>query len=87
MKIAWIFICFSVLSGIFPSAALSDVIVYDVVALKGQEVMLKAETRGTLLSKSGEVVEFIVNGKSYREEPFRHRWICSQTVCPGKKQV
>jgi hypothetical protein len=64
MKIAWIFICFSVLSGIFPSAALSDVIVYDAVALKGREVTLKAETRGTLLSKSGEVVEFIVNGKS-----------------------
>lgn len=64
MRIAWIFICFSVLSGIFPTAALSDVIVYDIVALKGKEVTLKAETRGTLLSKSGEIVEFIVNGKS-----------------------
>ena len=64
MRIAWIFICFSALSGIFPTAALSDVIVYDIVALKGKEVMLKAETRGTLLSKSGEIVEFIVNGKS-----------------------
>ncbi len=64
MKIAWIFICFIVLSGIFPSAALSDVIFYDVVALKGREVTLKAETRGTLLSKGGELVEFFINGKS-----------------------
>jgi hypothetical protein len=64
MKIAWIFICLSVLSGIFPFAAVSEVIVYDVVALKSREVTLKAETRGTLLSKSGEVVEFIVDGKS-----------------------
>jgi len=64
MRIVWIFISFIVLSGMFPSAALSDVIVYDVVALKGREVTLKAETRGALLNKSGEVVEFFVNGNS-----------------------
>ena len=48
---------------ICPDAALSMVLVYDDVALKGHEVMLKAETRGTLLSKGGEVVEFIVDGR------------------------
>jgi len=58
------FIILAVLFTIFPSVALSDVIIYDVVALKGKEVMLRAETRGGLLSKGGELVEFIVNEKS-----------------------
>jgi len=49
---------------VFPAPARSDVIVYDIVALKGKEVMLRAETRGGLLSKGGELVEFIVNEKS-----------------------
>ena len=64
MRITSAFICFIVLSAIFASAALSDIVVYDVVALKGKEVILKAETRGTLLSRGGELVEFFVNGKS-----------------------
>jgi hypothetical protein len=34
------------------------------VALKGEKVMLKAETRGRFLSKGGKVVEFFVDRKS-----------------------
>ncbi|MEW6418212.1 MAG: hypothetical protein AB1480_08830 [Nitrospirota bacterium] len=49
---------------LFPAMGLSDVIVHDIIALKGQEIMLKAETRGKFLSKGGEVVEFFVNKKS-----------------------
>jgi len=48
----------------FPAAVSSEVIVHDMIALQGEEIMLKAETRGKLLSKGGEVVEFFVNGKS-----------------------
>jgi len=64
MRILLAFILSISLFGICPDAALSRVLVYDDVALKGQEVMLRAETKGTLLSKSGEVVEFIVDGRS-----------------------
>lgn len=48
----------------FPASALSDVIVHDIVASPGEEVMLRAETRGGFLSKGGELVEFIVDKKS-----------------------
>ena len=64
MRILPALILFAAIFGICPSEAVSLVFVYDTVALKGQEVMLRAETRGTLLSKSGEVVEFIVDGRS-----------------------
>jgi hypothetical protein len=48
----------------FPSIVLSDVIVHDMIALKGDDVMLSAETKGKLFAKGGEVVEFFVDGKS-----------------------
>jgi hypothetical protein len=64
MKILLAFILSAALFGICPDEALSRVFVYDDVALKGREVMLRAETRGMLLSKGGEVVEFIVDGRS-----------------------
>ena len=59
----FLFLC-TILFCTFPAAALSDVIVYDIVALPGEEVMLKAETRGGMFSKRGELVEFTVNRKS-----------------------
>lgn len=49
---------------LFPAIAIAEVTIHDMVALKGERVMLKAETRGRFLSKGGEVVEFFVNGKS-----------------------
>ena len=64
MRILSAFILSAALFSICPDAALSKVFVYDAVALKGQEVMLKAEARGVLFSKGGEVVEFTVDGRS-----------------------
>jgi len=58
------FICSTILLCIFPAIALSDVIVHDMVVPQGEEVMLRAETRGKILSKGGELVEFFVDGKS-----------------------
>jgi hypothetical protein len=48
----------------FPASALPGIIVDDTVVLKGRNVMLRAETKGRLFSKGGEVVEFFVDGKS-----------------------
>jgi len=64
MRIVCAFVVFIVLFSALSSRTYADVIVYDSVTLKGREVMLKAETRGALLSKGGELVEFFVNGKS-----------------------
>lgn len=46
------------------SPAYAEVIFHDAISLKNEPVMLKAETKGKVFSKGGEVVEFIVNGKS-----------------------
>ena len=57
-------ICFAVLCCMFPSSALSRVTVDDSVALKGEKVMLRAETRGKVFRKGGEVVEFLIDEES-----------------------
>jgi len=54
----------ALLSFTFPAPVVSEVIIYDSVTLPGEEVMLRAETRGGFFSKRGELVEFLVNGKS-----------------------
>lgn len=46
----------------FQSAA--DVFVYDAVAVQGEEVRLKAETRGAVFIRGGELVEFFVDDVS-----------------------
>jgi hypothetical protein len=56
---------FSILSlSLFPGTSLSEVIIHDMIVLRGEETMLKAEARGKFLSKGGEVVEFFVDKKS-----------------------
>lgn len=57
------FLCV-VLFCIFPTCALSGVVVEDMVVVKGKKVMLRAETRGKIFSKGGELVELFVDGKS-----------------------
>ena len=42
----------------------ADVHVYDMVAVQGEEVRFKAETRGTLFTRGGEIVEFFVDDVS-----------------------
>jgi len=60
--VAFIFSLFSLF--VFPSNALSDIIVHDMIVHQGEEVMLRAETRGKILSRGGEIVEFFVEGRS-----------------------
>jgi hypothetical protein len=64
MKVLKILILTTLLPYLFPSIALSDVIVHDMISVKGEKVMLTTETRGKLFTKGGEVVEFFVNRKS-----------------------
>jgi hypothetical protein len=47
-----------------PYLSSADVYVYDAVAVQGEEVRLKAETRGTVFMKGGELVEFFVDDAS-----------------------
>lgn len=59
-----VFFSLIVIVSIFPASAWSRVIVGDMVVVKGKKVMLTAETKGKFLSKGGELVEFLVDGKS-----------------------
>ena len=52
------------ISCMVPQSALSEVIVHDMVVLKGKKVLLRGETKGKLFSKGGEMIEFFVDGKS-----------------------
>jgi len=49
---------------LIPHVALGRVIVHDDIVLKGHKVVLKAETRGRLFAKGGQVVEFFVDEDS-----------------------
>ncbi len=54
-----VFFCF-----LYPSVIHADVYVHDAVAVQGEEVRLKAETRGTLFTQGGELVEFFIDDAS-----------------------
>jgi hypothetical protein len=52
----------SLLILILPGAAASDVVCSDLVAVRGEEVMLRAETKGLFFERGGDLVEFYVDG-------------------------
>lgn len=54
---------FLILTFVFPEKAMSRVIVDDAVAVQGEKLMLRAETKGQLFGKGGELVEFSVDGE------------------------
>jgi hypothetical protein len=56
---------FLVLSScLLPAPAFPEVIVHDMMVLKGEKIMLSVETMGKLFPRGGEVVESFVDGKS-----------------------
>jgi hypothetical protein len=59
-----VLVCLAALFCMFPASAFSRIIADDTVGLKGQKLMLRAETRGRLWRKGGQLVEFLVDGKS-----------------------
>ena len=87
MRIVTVFILSVSLLVVCPDAALARVLVYDDVALNGHEVMLRAETRGTLLSKGGEVVEFIVDGRSIGKNLSGRDGFAVKTFVPARTGV
>lgn len=64
MRVLKTLILSTLLPFLFPATVLSDVIIHDMISVKGEKVMLTAETKGKLFAKGGEVVEFFVDGKS-----------------------
>ena len=63
MRILVTLILFTFLFFLFPAAIFSEVIVQDMIAPKGKEIMLSVEIRGKLFIKGGEVVEIFVDGR------------------------
>ena len=63
MRILVTLILFTFLFFLFPATIFSEVIVHDMIAPKGKEIMLSVEIRGKLFSKGGEVVEIFVDGR------------------------
>lgn len=50
---------------VFPAGeAAADVVAHDLVAVQGEEILLKADTKGLLFGRGGELVEFFIDGKS-----------------------
>ena len=64
MRVLVLSINIIILFSIFPTIALSDIIINDIVVPVGKGVMLVAEVKGKLFGKGGEVVEFFINEKS-----------------------
>jgi len=64
MKRLTLYVLVCVAFCMFPASALSRVTVDDTVVVKGQQVMLRAETKGKFFRKGGELVEFFVGGTS-----------------------
>ena len=58
------FVCFLVVCAVLPAKGWSRVVVSDMVALQGEKVMLRAETKGKIFHKGGQLVEFLIGGKS-----------------------
>jgi hypothetical protein len=58
------FICSILFFCFIPNVVFSRVVVCDDIVIRGQKVMLKAETRGRLFSKGGEIVSFFVSGNA-----------------------
>jgi hypothetical protein len=49
---------------LFPTTGFSDILVNDVLVVKGDETQLSAQTRGRFFAQGGRLVEFFINGKS-----------------------
>ncbi len=49
---------------VFSINANAGIFVHDMVLLKNEEILLKAETRGRFSHKGGELVEFFIDGKT-----------------------
>ncbi|MGD0885041.1 MAG: hypothetical protein ABSA46_09255 [Thermodesulfovibrionales bacterium] len=78
---------FCVLFFTFPSKALPEVFVPDIITIKGGKVMLTAEIRGRFFGRGGEVVEFSVDGKTLGKFLSGGDGVASATFLPRKASL
>ncbi|MFZ3121910.1 MAG: hypothetical protein WA104_00865 [Thermodesulfovibrionales bacterium] len=64
MKVICIFLALLAFILFFSVESYAEVIFYDSVCLKDENIMLKAVTKGNIFTKGGQMVEFSVDGKS-----------------------
>ena len=58
------YLFFLLLVLVVPASAFAEIFVNDIVALTGEEILIRAETKSGYFAKGGKIVEFSVNGKS-----------------------
>jgi len=76
-------ILFLILS--IPPYTHARVVFFDDVAVKGQPVMLRAETRGRFFPSGGQMVEFFVNGRSIGKNLSGGDGIAMKEFVPGRR--
>lgn len=59
-----VFLLFFALAGL-PAVAFPEVFLHDGIAVPGEQIRLRAETKGRYFAKGGKMVEFVVDGKPY----------------------
>lgn len=64
MKVLTLTVLSIFLSLLHPETVSSEIIVHDMIAPKGKEVMIAVETKGKLFRRGGEIVEILVDQKS-----------------------
>ncbi len=58
------YLFFSLLALLVPVSGYGEIIVHDALAIRGEEILITAETRKGYFAKGGKIVEFSMNGKS-----------------------
>lgn len=61
-RVKYLFFCLLVL--VIPASVYGEIFVHDALALRGEEILITAETRKGYFAKGGKIVEFSVNGKA-----------------------
>lgn len=58
------YLFFFLLALVVPASVYGEIFVHDALALRGEEILITAETRKGYFAKGGKIVEFSMNGKS-----------------------
>ena len=80
----FIFIISIFFSSILSSVAHAEIIIPDIIAARGEKIMLQAETRGNLFRKGGELVEFFIDGESIGRTLSGGDGVAYKEYTPGK---
>jgi hypothetical protein len=70
-----------------PSVLNADILVPDMIAIKGESFLLKAETRKGFFRKGGELVEFFLNDKSIGKNLSGGDGVAFKEMTPGTEGI